>query len=374
MKTSFSSVELAMLICATPVILMTSKDTITKKISAGIDSIMPTANYTMSNNDVLGYDSLRFAVPDMEMVHVDFTVGSILQTFWHIIVPTTLADKFKSQSYGLGAIENVYDTFKKSTWTQPVDIFDARTLDNDFNRTGFDLITDDAFPTFDWNNVDQHEVMEKLHKIMKPHISNYYPNATRILIGTPIKRNTLSIKIINSAHIDFVPNDEQREAFYKKNKFPGYQVIQCLLGNCDTEDDEFGTILGAWVPTTKTPVCDKPLAMLDASSISPEDVSVASVTIPSLQRRFEKPVQQMTGIIKHKPEHKWYYYPYQKSNEMILFHHYNRDKRNVWGNPHSGLTFSGCSNEYETRSSVELRIAVFFPKEPKVQQIAVGNA
>jgi hypothetical protein len=86
-----------------------------------------------------------------------------------------------------------------------------------------------------------------------------------------------------------------------------------------TDHDELGLILGAWVPTIKTPVCDKPFAfaVVSADSSSPEDVSVISATILSTER-FGKSRQQMFAIINHDPNHKWYYYPYQKPNEMLL--------------------------------------------------------
>jgi hypothetical protein len=112
---------------------------------------------------------------------------------------------------------------------------DARELENDFNRTGFDLLTDDEFAAFEWEKMGQPDVQQKLHDIMAPRVHKYYPNATRIFIGPPIKRNALSLKATNGPHMDYVPNDEQRNAFYKVNRAPEYQeVVQCLLGNCDT--------------------------------------------------------------------------------------------------------------------------------------------
>lgn len=358
----FTPTEIAILVIA-PAMLALPKEFISKKISRSVDSVMPMPNYTMVGNNVMSYDALRFAKPGVEMQPLDFTIGSIFQTLWQIIVPSSVANKFQSQSYGLGEFQNLYDTYKKSSWTQPVDILDARELENDFNRTGFDLLTDDEFAAFEWDKMGQPDVQQKLHDIMAPHVHKYYPNATRIFIGPPIKRNALSLKATNGPHMDYVPNDEQRNAFYKVNRAPEYQeVVQCLLGNCDTDHDELGLILGAWVPTIKTPVCDKPFAVVSADSSSPEDVSVISATIPSTER-FGKSRQQMFAIINHEPNHKWYYYPYQKPNEMLLFHHWNSDKRHVWGNAHSGFQVSGCGDEYDTRGSIEMRIAVFFEKD-----------
>jgi len=53
-------------------------------------------------------------------------------------------------------------------------------------------------------------------------------------------------------------------------------------------------------------------------------------------------------------------------NEMLLFHHYNSDKRYVvciWGNAHTGFQVSGSGSEYDTRGSIKMRITVFFEKD-----------
>jgi hypothetical protein len=50
---------------------------------------------------------------------------------------------------------------------------DARELENDFNRTGFDLLTDDEFAAFEWEKMGQPEVQKKLHDIMAPHVHKY---------------------------------------------------------------------------------------------------------------------------------------------------------------------------------------------------------
>lgn len=362
----FSSSEIAILFFAAPVIvnLFPSKEAFTTKVSKGFDQVLwPAANYTMRNTDFLGYDTFRFAKPGVEFAELDLSFGSAFQVLRNILVPSRIPGKiFSNQSFKSNQAMNIFDAYFKSTWVKPVDILDARSRDIDFNRAGFDLITDDVFATFDWEEIGSSEVLEKLHQAMTPHLRKYYPNATRFLIGPPVKRSATSLKAINGPHLDFSPDDALRENFHQEHEVHAEHVItRCMLGHCDNSEEELRLVLGAWVPTMSTPVCDKPLAFIDASTVSPDDVT----TVRGKTDVLGKTQNFLFAFAKWRPEHTWYYYSYQTPSEMLLFHHYNQDKTNVWGNPHSSFTVSGCGDEYETRKSIEMRIAVFFPKESK---------
>lgn len=361
----FSYSELAIIFAAPTMLAMIPKHAITNKVSSKMDSLMPTSNYTMIDNDIIGYDSLRFSRPGAKFETLDLSFNTLSKLLWQLVIPSSIASRFQSQSYDLDQAKTIYDAYQRSTWTQSVDILDARDRALDFNRTGFDLITDEAFSTFDWDNIASAEVQEKLHNMMAPIIDHYYPNATSFFIGPPIKRHALSLKATNGPHMDYVPDDEMREAFYANNEIPTNQkIVQCLMGkgHCKQEDEELGAILGAWLPTMNTPVCDKPLAIMDSSTSSPNDVTTITASVPSM-KLWTKPLSQMFAIVNFNPLQRWYYYSYQTPNEMLLFHHYKRDKTHVWGNPHSSFMVSGCGDEYETRGSTEMRIAVFFEKE-----------
>lgn len=155
--------------------------------------------------------------------------------------------------------------------------------------------------------------------------------------------------------MDYVPDDILREEFYSRNEIPENQkVVQCLMGHCTNEGEELGAILGAWVPTMNTPVCDKPLAVIDASSSSPDDVTTITASVPDM-KLWGKSLQQQFAIVNWNPLQRWYYCSYQTPSQMLLFH--------VWGNPHSSFIVNGCGDEYETRGSTEMRNAVFFEKK-----------
>jgi len=323
--------------------------------------IWPAANYHMEGTDFIQYDSFRFARPGVEFSDLEFSVSSTFQTLWNYIVPSHIMDKlFHRQTFKSQKAMSILDAYFKSTWTQPVDILDARKRDIKFADTGFELFKDDAFMNIDWDKVDTPEVMQQLEEIMTPMIKAQYPNASRLKFSPPILRTAVSLRAVNAPHIDYVPSDEMREAFHAKNPVHKNQkLMPCLLGQCDTEEDQLGMILGAWVPTMKTPVCDKPLAIMDASSSTADNVT----PIVSRAKLFRRTLSQMFAIINWSPSQRWYYYSYQKPNEVLLFHHYNKDKSHAWANPHSSMTVSGCGSEYESRSSTEVRVIVFFPKD-----------
>jgi hypothetical protein len=92
----FTPTEIVILVI-TPAMLALPKGFVSKKISRSVDSVMPMPNYTMVGNNVMSYDSLRFAKPGVEIQPLDFTIGSIFQTLWQIIVPSSVANKFQSQ-------------------------------------------------------------------------------------------------------------------------------------------------------------------------------------------------------------------------------------------------------------------------------------
>lgn len=362
----FSSSKIAILFFAAPVIvnLIPNKEAVTMKVSKGFDQVLwPEANYTMRNTDFLGYDTFRFAMPRVEFAELDLSFGSAFQMLRSILIPSSIIGKiFSNPSSKPDQAVNIFDAYFKSTWVKPVDILDARSRDIDFNRAGFNLITDDVFANFDWDDIGSTEVLEKLHQAIIPHLKKYYPNATRFLIGPPVKRSATSLKAINGPHLDFSPDDAVREKFHEEHEIHTEHVItRCIMGYCDNNEEELRLVLGAWVPTMSTPVCDKPLAIMDASTISPDDVT----TVKAKTNVLGKTQHLMFAFPKWSAVHKWYYYSYQTPSEMLLFHHYNRDKTNVWGNPHSSFTVSGCGDEHESRKSIETRIAAFFPKESK---------
>ena len=66
----------------------------------------------------------------------------------------------------------------------------------------------------------------------------------------------------------------------------------------------------------------------------------------------------LNGAIKYSPEQKWYYYPFQTTKEVLIFHQYSDGKQ--MANPHTSFLNKNCPKNTESRVSVEMRVALFF--------------
>merc|ERR1712070_248584 len=104
----------------------------------------------------------------------------------------------------------------------------------------------------------------------------------------------------------------------------------------------------------KTPVCDHPLAIMDASTFRPEHERLNKV---QLNLGFAQ-AHNLNGGIVHDPAQRWYYYSQQTEEEVLVFRHYTRDR--FFATPHTSFLNTHCPEGGETRQSVELRVALFF--------------
>jgi len=127
-------------------------------------------------------------------------------------------------------------------------------------------------------------------------------------------------------------------------------------------------MLGIWKPVyTKNPVCDHPLAVMDArtfDSARDERPAPAHINLGGLFR-----YNQLLGKIVHNPEQRWHYYPFQEETEVLVFTHYTKGQS--FANPHGSFANSNCPEGYQSRVSVEVRAAVFFPKN---ESNAIGSS
>merc|ERR1712029_1069656 len=127
-----------------------------------------------------------------------------------------------------------------------------------------------------------------------------------------------------------------------------------LMGQFDTEDYKFGTLLGVWKPLTPSKVCDYPLGVMDASTFNFDYQSPFENSVNFILFKFKN---LGSGII-HSPEQRWYYYPFQNTKEILIFHQYTEGKN--MANPHTSFLNKNCPKDTESRTSVEMRVALFF--------------
>jgi len=305
-----------------------------------------TASFDMKGTDILGYSELKFVKPDFEMISVNLSARTVLQTVVSYFLPSSLAEYFATD------VQKAHD----SMWSPKVDIHDARELDLDFEKTGFSLFQVNSIDKIDWSN--DPSAVDKFKEYVTPRLLEYYPNATRFVFSIPVQRGSgIGLRLINIVHTDFLPDLEKYAQFVEEYP-PDKDMIKIMAGQHDTDKEEMGAILGLWTPTgMKTPVCDRPLAVVDIDTVQTEDFKPLEVHL----NYFLKIVHVLSGFVGYRPEHKWYYYSYQKPNEVLLFHQYMRSRS--LSNPHSSFYNSQCGDEYDTRTSTEFRVAVFWEKQ-----------
>ena len=62
--------------------------------------------------------------------------------------------------------------------------------------------------------------------------------------------------------------------------------------------------------------------------------------------------------VAYSPKQKWYWHPYQNPDEVLIFHHFSKNRWLL--NPHTSFLNRNCPKDTETRTSVEFRVALFF--------------
>ena len=311
-----------------------------------------------NQTDVLGYKELGFVKPEVDKLEMDIGISFIIsQSFpnWltYLIDTYTSAGDFK---------KNVN---KDKYETKSVDIMDARKRSSDdlnFNNTGFTLLKmKEPSKTSNWRSATdiQHFQEEILPELMK-----LFPGATRIEFTHNIVRGGDRLgdqpASINGPHLDYSQNDLARKDFH--DVYPINENVKeqlALMGKWDSEDEEVKTLIGIWKPIhMNNPVYDHPLALMDASTFQSEQ---------------ERPhhlhfnfgiftMHNLNGGFCYNENQKWYYYPYQTETEVLVFTQYSKGKH--FANPHTSFLVPNRpkDEEYDTRQSIEMRAAVFYPK------------
>lgn len=291
-------------------------------------------------------------------------------------MPCPLIKFFAFLGLGLG----VYPDDIPESVNHTVTIYDARKhAPGDFDKTGFTLIRlDREAETKDWrmqggigkrNGTDPD--VEKFHHQMEPYLTKLYPHVKKIVWTHNIVRGGHEVGDQPPAlgpHLDYNQDDDARKKFVAERppldfhwivkesakQYPSMLEMDILNGALNTENLTLGALLGVWKPISPAKVCDKPLTVMDASTFSPED-----------QIKFENSINfgaftfnNLGGGIAFSPKQKWYYYSFQDTQEVLVFHQYSHGRFHA--NPHSAFVNKNCPQGTEPRISVEMRVALLF--------------
>lgn len=256
------------------------------------------------------------------------------------------------------------DTFDAKTENHTVDILDARKRSDElsFYRTGFTLVQlDEASKTTNWRS---QEDVKHFQDELTPHLEKLYPQATRFVYTYSVVRGGNHFgdqpPSVNGPHLDYSQNDSARVDFHEQ--YPQVGIEQSLLlGRNNTNDEHMETLLGIWKPILmSTPVCDLPLAVMDASTFRREQERLFRLHFDFGVSKFHN----LNGAIQHNEEQQWYYYPFQTDTEVLVFTQYSKGRH--FANPHGAFVNPNCPENYGARISIEMRAAVFVPTEKVV--------
>src|SRR5882724_7548962 len=133
----------------------------------------------------------------------------------------------------------------------------------------------------------------------------------------------------------------------------GPQRVRDLLGDeADTLLQKRFSVINVWRPI-RGPVQDSPLAVTDAQSVADQDLVATDLIYPD-----------RTGevyYVKFNPEHKWFYAPAMREDEVMLIKCYDSvDDGRARFVPHSAFVDPTTPAGAPPRESIELRTLVFY--------------
>jgi hypothetical protein len=133
----------------------------------------------------------------------------------------------------------------------------------------------------------------------------------------------------------------------------GPQRVRDLLGDeADTLLQKRFSVINVWRPI-RGPVQDSPLAVTDARSVDQHDLVATDLVYPDRLGEIY--------YVKFNPEHKWFYAPAMRNDEVMLIKCYDsvEDGRARFV-PHSAFVDPTTPRGAAPRESIELRTLVFY--------------
>tara|TARA_R110000787_G_scaffold138484_1_gene252116 strand:- start:14956 stop:15855 length:900 start_codon:yes stop_codon:yes gene_type:complete len=235
---------------------------------------------------------------------------------------------------------------------QRVAITNARTLSSQpqLDTAGYTLIkTDQIKPSTNMQSITQQHVQQSL-QLLRDHTGA----SDLVLINSVIRRSEQSPGYLKDgttlparfAHNDF--GTGQREIERWVNQFATIRYDRVRHRRIATYN--------TWRMLTPPPT-DVPLALCDASSLSPGE----RVGIEFHEQMPQSPnwVFEMSGY-HFNPAQRWSYFPDLKSHELLVFKGFDSDASRAELTPHAAFTLPDCPADTLPRESIESRFLAFF--------------
>jgi hypothetical protein len=232
-----------------------------------------------------------------------------------------------------------------------VTVTDLRSVPKTFTlqRNGFQLEKLDVPKDIDWSNNE--EVQEKYYPAIEKLLKKVTGASRTFIFDHTLRKGPLNHekeekdrrKPVPRVHVDYTTES-------------GYKRLDELMPK--EEADRLRktpfAVIQVWRPL-KGPVDDAPLGMIDAETVSKDDLMPLSL-------HFPERVGQ-TYALKHNPNHRFYYAKGIAVDEAYVFVCYDSRADRARFTPHTGFLDHGTSAGAPLRESVELRSYCFWEDE-----------
>lgn len=195
---------------------------------------------------------------------------------------------------------------------------------------------------------------EAIAKIYRPRLTEVMRDLTdapKIIVTPPLLRwsdKTSHPEFGNSTPARYVHCDYDRDSFRA--------LMRAVLAD-DPERDRWLSGRYAAYNTWRVlspPPQDTPLALLDRSTVAPEDVVGGTIVVGGEANRqaFE------ASMFRYSPAHRWHYVANMSLDDTLIFLGFDSDDDELPGTPHSAFDYAGESTI--PRISCEARAFVFW--------------
>ena len=229
-----------------------------------------------------------------------------------------------------------------------IDVYDARSLEvaPSLETSGFTLISHTT-AVKDFTDVD---TAQELYRGEIEELILGLTGAEKVVVMNTVlrwgERAGDKSAFVNSHPARFVHVDYSRKSF---EEFASLQLGESRL-------ERRFVAYNIWRVLTPPPQ-DVPLAVCDARTATPEDVTVGDAVIDAPnepERRFE------SSLYHANPRHRWFWFSNMRPDEALVFKAFDSDLERVQGCPHSAFNNPDCPPDVPPRASAEIRAFAFY--------------
>jgi hypothetical protein len=228
---------------------------------------------------------------------------------------------------------------------QVLPIHDARLLDQppSLDREGFDLVSHETGVA----DLYDHDAITSVYY---PEMEDLVARATgahRVLAfdhNVRCQPKAQEQESAAQAPVRFVHNDYTVES--------GPQRVRDLLPDeAEALIARRFAVINVWKPI-RGPVAEAPLAFCDAQSMVQQDFVETDLVYADRTGEIYS--------IRHRPEHRWYYYPEMAAEEALLLKCYDSNSDVACFTAHSAIDDPTSADDAPARESIEVRTLAFY--------------